>query len=91
MGIANKLMNKRLLKTSEMAKILNMNVRSVRQMVERKDIPFIRVNQWHLRFDPDAIEAWLKEREGIDPQERKIWEGRRHALEQRQKSIAGEE
>ena len=91
MDVANKLMNKRLLKTSEMAKILNMNVRSVRQMVERKDIPFIRVNQWHLRFDPDAIEAWLKEREGIEPQERKIWEGRRNALEQRQKSIAGEE
>ncbi len=91
MDVANKLMNKRLLKTSEMAKILNMNVRSVRQMVERKDIPFIRVNQWHLRFDPDAIEAWLKEREGIEPQERKIWEGRRHALEQRQKSLLGEE
>ena len=91
MDVANKLMNKRLLKTSEIAKILNMNVRSVRQMVERKDIPFIRVNQWHLRFDPDAIEAWLKEREGIEPQERKIWEGRRHALEQRQKSIAGAE
>lgn len=91
MDVVNKLMNKRLLKTSEMAKILNMNVRSVRQMVERKDIPFIRVNQWHLRFDPDAIEAWLKEREGIEPQERKIWEGRRHALEQRQKSIAGAE
>ena len=91
MDVANKLMNKRLLKTSEMAKILNMNVRSVRQMVERKDIPFIRVNQWHLRFDPDAIEAWLKEREGIEPQERKIWEGRRHALEQRQKSLSGEE
>jgi len=91
MDVANKLMSKRLLTTSEMAKILNMNVRSVRQMVERKDIPFIRVNQWHLRFDPDAIEAWLKEREGIEPQERKIWEGRRNALEQRQKSIAGEE
>jgi len=91
MDIANKLMSKRLLTTSEMAKILNMNVRSVRQMVERKDIPFIRVNQWHLRFDPDAIEAWLKEREGIEPQERKIWEGRRHALEQRQKSLLGEE
>jgi len=91
MDVANKLMSKRLLTTSEMAKILNMNVRSVRQMVERKDIPFIRVNQWHLRFDPDAIEAWLKEREGIEPQERKIWEGRRHALEQRQKSLVGEE
>jgi len=90
MDVANKLMSKRLLTTSEMAKILNMNVRSVRQMVERKDIPFIRVNQWHLRFGPDAIEAWLKEREGIEPQERKIWEGRRNALEQRQKSIAGE-
>ena len=91
MDIANKLMSKRLLTTSEMAKILNMNVRSVRQMVERKDIPFIRVNQWHLRFDPDAIEAWLKEREGIEPQERQIWEGRRKALEQRQKSMSGDE
>lgn len=83
MDIAGKLLTKRLLTTSEMAKILNMNVRSVRQMVERGDIPFIRVNRWHLRFDPDAIEAWLKEREGIDPQERKIWEGRRKALAER--------
>ena len=91
MNKANKLTNKQLLTTSEIAKILNMNVRSVRQMVERNDIPFIRVNQWHLRFDPGAIEAWLKEREGIEPRERKIWEGRRKALEQRQKSIAGEE
>lgn len=91
MDIANKLVSKRLLTTIEMAKILNMNVRSVRQMVERKDIPFIRVNQWHLRFDPDAIEVWLKEREGIEPREREIWEGRRKALEQRQKLLSGEE
>ena len=91
MNNADQLINKRLLTTSEIAKILNMNVRSVRQMVERNDIPFIRVNQWHLRFDPDAIEAWLKEREGIKPRERKIWEGRRKALEQRQKSMSGEE
>ena len=91
MDITDKLLSKRLLTTSEMAKILNMHVRSVRQMVERNDIPFIRVNQWHLRFDPDAIEAWLKEREGIEPQERQIWEGRRKALEQRQKLISGEE
>ncbi len=83
MDIAEKLLTKRLLTTSEMAKILNMNVRSVRQMVERGEIPFIRVNRWHLRFDPDAIEAWLKEREGINPQERKIWEGRRKALAER--------
>ena len=91
MDITDKLLSKRLLTTSEMAKILNMHVRSVRQMVERNDIPFIRVNQWHLRFDPDAIEAWLKEREGIEPREREIWEGRRKALEQRQKLISGEE
>ena len=91
MNTAKKLMNKRLLTTKEMASILNMNVRSVRQMVERNDIPFIRVNQWHLRFDPDAIEVWLKEREGIEPREREIWEGRRKALEQRQKLISGEE
>ena len=91
MNTTKRLMNKRLLTTKEMASILNMNVRSVRQMVERNDIPFIRVNQWHLRFDPDAIETWLKEREGIEPQERQIWEGRRKALEQRQKLISGEE
>lgn len=84
MDITDKLLSKRLLTTSEMAKILNMHVRSVRQMVERNDIPFIRVNQWHLRFDPDAIEAWLKEREGIEPREREIWEGRRKALAERQ-------
>jgi len=86
MDIAEKLLTKRLLTTSEMAKILNMNVRSVRQMVERGDIPFIRVNRWHLRFDPDAIEVWLKERQGINPQERKIWEGRRKALAERNQS-----
>ena len=91
MNSAKRLMNKRLLTTKEMASILNMNVRSVRQMVERNDIPFIRVNQWHLRFDPDAIEVWLKEREGIEPREREIWDGRRKALEQRQKLLSGEE
>jgi len=91
MDNADKLLSKRLLTAIEMAKILNMHVRSVRQMAERNDIPFLRVNKWHLRFDPDAIEIWLKAREGIEPQEREIWEGRRKALEQRKKSMSGEE
>jgi excisionase family DNA binding protein len=74
-----KLLSKRLLTTDEMAKILNVNVRTVRQMVRRNDIPFIRINRWHIRFDPETIEAWLKSREGIEPDERPIWDGRRKA------------
>jgi excisionase family DNA binding protein len=89
MDTAQKLMKKRLLTTSEMARILNMVPRSVRQLVERNEIPFIRVNRWHLRFDPDAIDAWLKKRTGIAPQERAIWEGRRKALAERQAQVLG--
>lgn len=85
MTVADQLLKKRFLTTKEMAKILNMDPRSVRNLVERKEIPFIRVNRWHIRFDPDAIQVWLKEREGAEPQERKIWEGRRKALEERNK------
>jgi excisionase family DNA binding protein len=84
---AEHLLNKRLLKTTDMAKILNMDVRSVRQLVERNEIPFIRVNRWHLRFDPDAIDAWLEERTGIKRKDRAIWEGRRRALAERRAEL----
>lgn len=85
MNPTDQLLKKRFLTTKEMAKILNLDPRSVRNLVERKEIPFMRVNRWHIRFDPDAILSWLKEREGVDSNERKIWEGRRKALEERNK------
>jgi excisionase family DNA binding protein len=84
---ANQLLKKRLLKTTDLAKILNMDVRSVRQLVERNEIPFIRVNRWHLRFDPDAIDTWLEERTGIKRKDRAIWVGRRRALAERRAEL----
>lgn len=74
---ANNFLNKRLLTTDDLAKFLNLNTRSVRQMVDREEIPFMRINGWHIRFDPDAIATWLKTCENIPPRERQIWEGRR--------------
>jgi excisionase family DNA binding protein len=48
----------RLLNISEVADVLNVDVRHVRRLVHERRIPYLKWGHL-LRFDPVEIEAWL--------------------------------
>jgi excisionase family DNA binding protein len=50
-----------LLDVPQLAERLSVSEQAVRHMVYRRQIPFIRLGPRRLRFDPAAIDAWLKE------------------------------
>lgn len=49
-----------LLTVDGVAELLNVTPNAVRQMVNRRQIPFIRLGSKRLRFDQDAIVAWVQ-------------------------------
>lgn len=53
-------MEKRLLRKEEVAELLGVSPRSVSSMVYHRRIPAVQISKKCLRFDPAAIEAWLK-------------------------------
>lgn len=48
-----------LLDVNELADYLSLTPRAVRYMVDRRQIPFIRLGSKRLRFDLAEIDAWL--------------------------------
>jgi excisionase family DNA binding protein len=48
-----------LLTVDELAAWLSTTPYSIRQRVQRRQIPFIRLGARSIRFDPAAINAWL--------------------------------
>ncbi len=53
-------MEKEILLTEEVAKLLRVDKQRVYQMVREKSIPFILLGQRQYRFSKQAIEAWLE-------------------------------
>lgn len=49
----------RLLNVDELAQYLGMTDRSIRHMVYRRQIPFVRLGAKRLRFDLAEINAWI--------------------------------
>jgi len=60
----------RLLNISEVADVLNVDVRHVRRLVHERRIPYLKWGHL-LRFDPTEIQAWL------DEGRRRVTDGRR--------------
>ena len=50
-----------LLTVEQLAERLSVTDKAIRHMVYRRQIPFIRLGSKRLRFDPDAIDAWLED------------------------------
>lgn len=48
-----------LMTVDEVAAYLGMSANAVRQMVYRRQLPFIRLGERRLRFDAAAINEWL--------------------------------
>lgn len=48
-----------LMTVDEVATYLGMTPAAVRQMVYRRQLPFVRLGTRRLRFEVDAINAWL--------------------------------
>jgi excisionase family DNA binding protein len=53
-------MREKLMTIDELAEMLSMTKKTIYQNVHFKRIPHISVNKKTLRFDPKAIDAWLK-------------------------------
>jgi len=49
----------RLLNVDELAAYLGVSHQSLRHMVHRRQIPFIRLGERRIRFDLDEIRTWL--------------------------------
>lgn len=49
----------RLLTVDEVAAHLGLTAPAVRQMIQRRQIPFVRLGERRIRFDLDQIQAWL--------------------------------
>ena len=54
-------MIQKLLNVAETAALLNVSPSNIYVMAKRKVIPSIRLNNWALRFAPDALAKWAKE------------------------------
>jgi excisionase family DNA binding protein len=55
------LMDRPLLTVDELAEFLSTTPQSIRHMIHRRQIPFIRLGERRVRFDPDQIAAWVDE------------------------------
>jgi excisionase family DNA binding protein len=51
----------RLLTVDELAAYLGLTRPALRQMIHRRQIPFIRLGERRIRFDLTDIDAWLAE------------------------------
>jgi excisionase family DNA binding protein len=52
-----------LLTVNDLAERLCCSPQAVRHMVQRRQVPFVRLTERKLRFDPAAINDWLAERQ----------------------------
>lgn len=50
-----------LLTVNQVAELLSCSPQAVRHMVQRRQLPFVRLTERKLRFDPDVIDAWLEQ------------------------------
>jgi len=50
----------------EAALMLGVSVRTLDYLVFTKQVPFIRFGKRALRFSPDRLTEWLKERENVE-------------------------
>ena len=60
-----------LLNVNEAAKILHIHPMSLRQLVSKRKIPFIKRLGIGVKFDPDRLESWIREGE-IEPGSKRI-------------------
>lgn len=54
--------SKRLLKMDQLCDMLGLTQWSVYRMIHRREIPFVQIGVRTYRFDPDAIDQWIKGR-----------------------------
>jgi excisionase family DNA binding protein len=52
-------MDQPLLTVEELAELLSTSAQSIRHMVHRRQIPFIRLGARRVRFDQTEIRAWV--------------------------------
>jgi excisionase family DNA binding protein len=55
--------HERLLTVNEVADLLSCTPNAVRNMVQRRQLPFVRLSPRKLRFKPQAIETYIEERQ----------------------------
>ncbi len=48
-----------LMNVREAAKYLSLSEDALRSMVQRRQIPFIKMGDRRIRFDPDELDRWL--------------------------------
>ena len=60
-----KINEKRLLNKCQLAEYLGLKVYTIDSWVSQRRVPFIKLGKC-VRFDPDEIELWLKERK-VEP------------------------
>jgi excisionase family DNA binding protein len=54
-------MEKRLLTIKELSELISYSPTTIRRWVNRRQIPFVQAPTGSYRFDPRAIENWIKE------------------------------
>lgn len=55
--------NDGLWKTRDVADFLKVSTQTVRKMVERQELPYVRIGPNTLRYDPAAIRRWFDEKQ----------------------------
>lgn len=53
---------KTLITTEDVAERLGISISTVKRLTAQQKIPFIRVSDRRIAFDPDDLDAWLKTR-----------------------------
>jgi len=46
----------------ELAKLLRVSVRTLRRWVSFEKVPYVKIEEWHVRFPKSDIAAWLHTR-----------------------------
>ena len=54
------------LKRGEAANFLNIPLRTLDFLIRRGEIPFSRIGRRSVRFDPERLDEWFREREGVE-------------------------
>jgi excisionase family DNA binding protein len=53
------------------AEALSLTVPALRQAVHRRQIPFVRLGEKRVRFDPQQLQAWLRRRSVLPEPEKR--------------------
>ena len=60
----------RLLTQTSLGSRLNLSTRDVQRMVENEQIPFVRLPNGLIRFEPEAVERWIQQHDSMRQSER---------------------